>query len=119
MWQSPRCAPSGCGPQELAVIGFDDTPHGALFRPAPTTVPIDAEAIGRIAALRALNLPVADATSACRNLRSSRSAGRRGPAEWRRLHGAGCAALRASGGPGRTPDEQPNSRLDGRHVNCQ
>ena len=47
-------------PEDLAVIGFDDTPHGALFSPALTTVHIDAEAIGRIAARSALGLPTAD-----------------------------------------------------------
>jgi DNA-binding LacI/PurR family transcriptional regulator len=47
-------------PQDLAVIGFDDTPHGALFSPALTTVHIDAEALGRIAARNALGLPAAD-----------------------------------------------------------
>ncbi|MFD3315144.1 substrate-binding domain-containing protein [Streptomyces sp. NPDC058694] len=49
-------------PQELAVIGFDDTPHGALFSPAPTTVHIDVDAIDRIAARGALDLPAADVT---------------------------------------------------------
>lgn len=49
-------------PEDLAVIGFDDTPHGALFSPALTTVHIDAEAIGRIAARSALGLPAADTT---------------------------------------------------------
>ncbi|MCT9078697.1 LacI family DNA-binding transcriptional regulator [Streptomyces fulvoviolaceus] len=49
-------------PEDLAVIGFDDTPHGALFSPALTTVHLDAEAIGRIAARGALGLPVADTT---------------------------------------------------------
>lgn len=49
-------------PADLAVIGFDDTPHGALFSPALTTVHIDAEAIGRIAARNALGLPAADTT---------------------------------------------------------
>lgn len=49
-------------PEDLAVIGFDDTPHGALFSPALTTVHIDAEALGRIAARNALGLPAADAT---------------------------------------------------------
>ncbi|MEV7424444.1 LacI family DNA-binding transcriptional regulator [Streptomyces sp. NPDC091212] len=47
-------------PEDLAVIGFDDTPHGALFSPALTTVHIDAESIGRIAARNALGLPTAD-----------------------------------------------------------
>lgn len=44
-------------PQDLAVIGFDDTPHGALFSPALTTVRLDAESLGRIAARHALGLP--------------------------------------------------------------
>jgi DNA-binding LacI/PurR family transcriptional regulator len=48
-------------PADLAVIGFDDTAHGALFSPALTSVHIDAEAIGRIAARNALGLPAADA----------------------------------------------------------
>ena len=50
-------------PQDLAVVGFDDTPHGALFSPALTTVHIDAEAIGRSAARTALGLPAADTAS--------------------------------------------------------
>jgi hypothetical protein len=50
-------------PDDLAVIGFDDTPHGALFSPALTTVHIDAEAIGRSAARTALGLPTADTAS--------------------------------------------------------
>ncbi|TRO68557.1 LacI family DNA-binding transcriptional regulator [Streptomyces sp. IB201691-2A2] len=49
-------------PEDLAVVGFDDTPHGALFSPALTTVHIDAEAIGRIAARSALGLPAPDTT---------------------------------------------------------
>jgi len=49
-------------PQDLAVIGFDDTSYGALFSPALTTVRIDAEALGRIAARTALGLPTGDAT---------------------------------------------------------
>jgi len=47
-------------PADLAVIGFDDAPHGALFSPALTTVHVDAEAIGRIAARNALGLPAGD-----------------------------------------------------------
>ncbi|MFF5306554.1 LacI family DNA-binding transcriptional regulator [Streptomyces sp. NPDC013161] len=50
-------------PKDLAVVGFDDTPHGALFSPALTTVHIDAEAIGRSAARTALGLPAADTAS--------------------------------------------------------
>ncbi|WP_371662864.1 LacI family DNA-binding transcriptional regulator [Streptomyces sp. NBC_00280] len=46
-------------PEDLAVIGFDDTPHGALFSPALTTVRLDAEALGRIAARDALGLSTA------------------------------------------------------------
>jgi DNA-binding LacI/PurR family transcriptional regulator len=49
-------------PEDLAVIGFDDTPLGALFSPALTTVHIDAEAIGRIAARNALGLPAPETT---------------------------------------------------------
>lgn len=48
-------------PGDLAVIGFDDTPHGALWRPALTTVHIDAAAFGRRAARLALGLPAGDA----------------------------------------------------------
>ena len=47
-------------PADLAVIGFDDTPHGALFSPALTTVHLDAEALGRIAARTMLGLPPGD-----------------------------------------------------------
>ncbi|WP_105973712.1 LacI family DNA-binding transcriptional regulator [Streptomyces geranii] len=46
-------------PEDLAVIGFDDTPYGALFSPALTTVRLDAEALGRVAARDALGLPTA------------------------------------------------------------
>jgi DNA-binding LacI/PurR family transcriptional regulator len=49
-------------PEDLAVIGFDDTPYGALFSPALTTVHIDAEALGRSAARSVLGLPAGDAT---------------------------------------------------------
>jgi DNA-binding LacI/PurR family transcriptional regulator len=49
-------------PADLAVIGFDDTPHGALFSPALTTVHVDAQAIGRTAARNALGLPADDST---------------------------------------------------------
>lgn len=43
-------------PGDLAVIGFDDTEYGALTTPALTTVHIDAEAHGRLAARAALGL---------------------------------------------------------------
>jgi DNA-binding LacI/PurR family transcriptional regulator len=43
-------------PAELAVMGFDDTEYGALATPALTTVHIDAEAHGRLAARQALGL---------------------------------------------------------------
>ena len=43
-------------PEDCAVIGFDDTEYGALFTPAITTIHIDAEAHGRIAARAALGL---------------------------------------------------------------
>lgn len=43
-------------PGDLAVIGFDDTEYGALATPALTTVHIDAEAHGRLAARHALGL---------------------------------------------------------------
>lgn len=45
-----------CVPDDLAVIGFDDTEYGALFTPALTTVHIDAEAHGRQAARMLLGL---------------------------------------------------------------
>lgn len=51
-------------PDDLAVIGFDDAPHGALWRPALTTVHIDARAFGRRSARMALGLPVRDARPA-------------------------------------------------------
>jgi DNA-binding LacI/PurR family transcriptional regulator len=43
-------------PQDLAVIGFDDTDYGVLFTPALTTVHIDAEDHGRRAARAILGL---------------------------------------------------------------
>ncbi|MEV6348155.1 LacI family DNA-binding transcriptional regulator [Actinoplanes sp. NPDC051851] len=46
-------------PGECAVIGFDDTEYGALFTPPLTTVHIDAEAHGRVAAREALGLDTA------------------------------------------------------------
>ncbi|MEV6342378.1 LacI family DNA-binding transcriptional regulator [Actinoplanes sp. NPDC051851] len=44
-------------PGDLAVIGFDDTPIGALWRPALTTVHIDARAYGRRTARLVLGRP--------------------------------------------------------------
>lgn len=46
-------------PDDLAVIGYDDTEYGALVTPALTTVHIDAEAHGRLAARTALGLDTA------------------------------------------------------------
>ncbi|MET7488724.1 LacI family DNA-binding transcriptional regulator [Streptomyces sp. NPDC005538] len=43
-------------PQDMAVIGFDETEHGSLSTPALTTVHIDAEILGRIAARDALGI---------------------------------------------------------------
>jgi DNA-binding LacI/PurR family transcriptional regulator len=43
-------------PFDMAVIGYDDTEYGALVTPALTTVHIDAEAHGRLAARVALGL---------------------------------------------------------------
>lgn len=43
-------------PGELAVVGFDDTPYGALFSPTLTTVHIDAEDHGRRTARLVLGL---------------------------------------------------------------
>ncbi|WP_329343406.1 LacI family transcriptional regulator [Streptomyces sp. NBC_00663] len=43
-------------PEDVAVIGFDETEHGSLSTPALTTVHIDAEILGRIAARTALGL---------------------------------------------------------------
>jgi DNA-binding LacI/PurR family transcriptional regulator len=45
-------------PGDLAVIGFDDTGYGALWRPALTTVHIDAAGYGRRAGRAVLGLPV-------------------------------------------------------------
>ncbi|MFE2427922.1 LacI family DNA-binding transcriptional regulator [Streptomyces sp. NPDC059373] len=46
-------------PGDIAVMGFDDTEYGALVTPALTTVHIDAEAHGRLAARTALGLDTA------------------------------------------------------------
>ncbi|MCT9082949.1 LacI family DNA-binding transcriptional regulator [Streptomyces fulvoviolaceus] len=43
-------------PEDVAVIGFDETEHGSLTTPALTTVHIDAEILGRIAARNALGI---------------------------------------------------------------
>lgn len=47
-------------PDDLAVIGYDDTPYGAFSVPALTTVHIDAEAHGRIEARLTLRLDTSD-----------------------------------------------------------
>lgn len=49
-------------PGDIAVIGYDDTEYGALITPALTTVHIDAEARGRLAARTILGLPAAGLT---------------------------------------------------------
>lgn len=51
-------------PGDIAVIGFDDTQHGALFTPTLTTVHIDAEDHGRHAARAVLGLDTAAFTAA-------------------------------------------------------
>ena len=51
-------------PGDVAVIGFDDTEHGALFTPTLTTVHIDAEDHGRHAARAVLGLDAAAFTAA-------------------------------------------------------
>jgi DNA-binding LacI/PurR family transcriptional regulator len=43
-------------PEDAAVIGFDETEYGSLSTPALTTVHIDAEILGRIAARKALGI---------------------------------------------------------------
>jgi DNA-binding LacI/PurR family transcriptional regulator len=43
-------------PENMAVIGFDETEYGSLSTPALTTVHIDAEILGRIAARDALGI---------------------------------------------------------------
>ncbi|MGW1784626.1 LacI family DNA-binding transcriptional regulator [Streptomyces sp. NPDC002143] len=45
-------------PEDMAVIGFDEIEHGSLFTPALTTVHIDAEVLGRIAARNALGIDI-------------------------------------------------------------
>jgi DNA-binding LacI/PurR family transcriptional regulator len=43
-------------PEDMAVIGFDETEYGSLSTPALTTVHIDAEVLGRIAARNVLGI---------------------------------------------------------------
>lgn len=43
-------------PEDLAVIGFDESPYAALWNPKLTTVHINAEAVGHRVALSALGL---------------------------------------------------------------
>ncbi|MEU9448756.1 LacI family DNA-binding transcriptional regulator [Streptomyces sp. NPDC048277] len=43
-------------PEDVAVMGFDETEYGSLSSPALTTVHIDAEVLGRIAARTALGM---------------------------------------------------------------
>ncbi|MEV0739916.1 substrate-binding domain-containing protein [Streptomyces sp. NPDC050549] len=43
-------------PEDVAVIGFDETEYGSLSTPALTAVHIDAEILGRIAARHALGI---------------------------------------------------------------
>ncbi|MDT7846739.1 LacI family DNA-binding transcriptional regulator [Streptomyces justiciae] len=43
-------------PEDVAVMGFDETEYGSLSTPALTTVHIDAEILGRIAARNALGV---------------------------------------------------------------
>lgn len=47
-------------PRDLAVIGFDEGQHGALWRPALTTVRIESEIFGRRAARSVLGLELGD-----------------------------------------------------------
>lgn len=49
-------------PTDLAVIGFDEGRHAALWRPALTTVRIEAEIFGRRAACSVLGLAIGDWT---------------------------------------------------------
>jgi len=51
-------------PQDLALIGFNDTEYGAVSTPPLTSVHIDAESFGRLAARRALGLDAADVVPA-------------------------------------------------------
>ncbi|MFF3935164.1 LacI family DNA-binding transcriptional regulator [Streptomyces phaeofaciens] len=46
-------------PEDMAVIGFDETEHGSLATPALTTVHLDAEALGRVAARNVLGVDTA------------------------------------------------------------
>jgi DNA-binding LacI/PurR family transcriptional regulator len=51
-------------PGDLAVIGFDDNGYGALVAPALTTVHVDGEAHGRMAARTILGLDLTGLSAA-------------------------------------------------------
>ncbi|MGH2863267.1 MAG: LacI family DNA-binding transcriptional regulator [Solirubrobacteraceae bacterium] len=47
-------------PDDMAVIGFDETEHAAMSRPSLTTIRMDAEGHGRLAARRVLGMDTSD-----------------------------------------------------------
>jgi DNA-binding LacI/PurR family transcriptional regulator len=47
-------------PDDVAVIGFDETDYAAMFRPSLTTIRMDAEGHGRLAARRVLGMDTDD-----------------------------------------------------------
>lgn len=51
-------------PQDLSVVGFDDIPEAAFFRPALTTVRLDFDAVGRVCVAVLMELMGAKAGSA-------------------------------------------------------